>query len=174
MSQEEIYGTRGREYSAFHRRFSIARYVGIEQAQRLAMIDLDAALYVEYDDRSREPLALIETARDVGQDHKPATVTRNLARRSRIPAYVLLYRLSHRMNPADPRFRDCDQFRLKRLWPHQERQWRILTPEQWCRGLMDVRAWQARRVDAEMLQAANDPLYHDQPPVTVASGAERR
>jgi hypothetical protein len=115
MSQEETYGTRGREYSAWHRRFSIARYVGIEAAQRLAMIDLDAALYVEYDDRSREPLALIETARDVGQDHKPATVTRNLARRARVPAFVLLYRLSQDRNPADPRYRDVAGLRLKRL-----------------------------------------------------------
>ena len=52
---------------------------GIDSAQLLAMIDLDASLYVEYDDNSKEPLALIETAQDVGQAHKSATVTTNLA-----------------------------------------------------------------------------------------------
>lgn len=77
--QEERYGTRDRTYSAWHRRLSTRRFVGIDRAQLLAMIDLDASLYVEYDDRTKEPVALIETARDVGQEHKPVTVTRRLA-----------------------------------------------------------------------------------------------
>lgn len=55
------------------------------------MIDLDGALYAEYDDRDREPLALIETARDVGQKTKACTVTARLAQRSGLPAYVVLY-----------------------------------------------------------------------------------
>ena len=48
--QEEKYGTRDRAYSAWHRRKSTRRFIGIEHAQLLAMIDLDASLYVEYDD----------------------------------------------------------------------------------------------------------------------------
>jgi len=67
--QEERYGQRDRAYSAWHRRLSTRRFVGIDRAQLLAMIDLDAALYVDYDDRTKEPVALIETAMDVGQDH---------------------------------------------------------------------------------------------------------
>ena len=51
--QEEIYGTRDRAYSAWHRRGSTRRYVGIDRAQLLAMIDLDAALYVEYDNGTK-------------------------------------------------------------------------------------------------------------------------
>ena len=51
--QEERYSTRDRAYSVWHRRFSTRRFIGIEAAQRLSMIDLDAALYVEYDDHSR-------------------------------------------------------------------------------------------------------------------------
>jgi len=73
-----------------HRRHSTRRFVGIERAQLLSMIDLDAALYVEYDDSSKEPLALIETARDVGQGYKAATVTRNLAKRAGLPCYCVL------------------------------------------------------------------------------------
>lgn len=65
--QEEQYGTRDLTYSAWHRRLSTRRFVGIERAQALAMIDLDAALYIEYDQGSKHPVALIETARDVGQ-----------------------------------------------------------------------------------------------------------
>jgi hypothetical protein len=63
------------------------RYVGIERAQLLHMIDLDGALFVEYDGGTKKPLALIETARDVGQAYKCATVTANLARRARLPCY---------------------------------------------------------------------------------------
>src|SRR5688500_12286183 len=73
MSQEERFGTRDRSYSAWHRRNSTRRFVGIERAQTLAMIDLDASLYVEYDDATKEPIALIETAIDCGQEFKPAT-----------------------------------------------------------------------------------------------------
>lgn len=54
--QEETYGTRDRAYSAWHRRMSTRRFIGIDRAQLLAMIDLDAALYVEYDNGSKEPL----------------------------------------------------------------------------------------------------------------------
>lgn len=43
------------------------------------MVDLDCSIFIEYDDGTKEPLALIETARDVGQPYKPATVTLALA-----------------------------------------------------------------------------------------------
>ena len=80
MTQEERRGTRDMSYSAWHRRKSTSRFVGIEKAQTLAMIDLDAALYVEYDDSEKRPLALIEVAVDVGQRWKAGTVTQLLAR----------------------------------------------------------------------------------------------
>ncbi|MEO8008394.1 MAG: hypothetical protein ABI728_07730 [Betaproteobacteria bacterium] len=84
--QEECYGSRDRAYSAWHRSPSICRYVGIEQAQLLTMIDLDAALNVEYDDQSKEPLALIEAAAGVGLAHKSATVIANLIRPTGVPS----------------------------------------------------------------------------------------
>jgi hypothetical protein len=145
--QEEKYGTRDRSYSAWHRRLSTGRFIGIENAQLLAMIDLDASLYVEYDDGSREPLALIETARDVGQKYKTATVTKNLAILSNLPCFVVLYTLSEQANPADTRWKDINGFRVKRLHPKPEKTWRVLTPNEWAETLLKMREYSARRVD---------------------------
>lgn len=133
------------------------------------MIDLDAALYIEFDSRSRTPLALIETARDVGQEWKVATVTKNLACRADLPAYTVLYVISERHNPADPTAADIERFRIKRLWPHPEMNWRTLTPEQWAVGLLKIRTWATRRLD---LVAANDEFY-DPPPAIAARIRER-
>jgi hypothetical protein len=154
--QEERFGTRDRTYSAWHRRMSTRRFVGIERAQLLGMIDLDGALFCEFDMSSCEPLALIETAIDVGQQRKAATVTRRLAQRARLPAYVVLYRPGDAENPADASQRDIDQFRVRRLWPNPEWQWRVLTPAEWAAALVNIRAWAAARADAE---AANDPSF---------------
>lgn len=148
MAQEERYGSRDRTYSAWHRRKSTMRFVGIEKAQNLAMIDLDAALYIEYDDGSKEPLAIIETARDVGQEYKSATVTRNLARRAGLHAYVVLYRYGNSRLAADPKWQDIDQFRVMRLWPSPTRGWVILTPAQWAAQLVAMRTDSAAELDA--------------------------
>ena len=150
MAQEEVYGTRERTYSAWHRRMSTGRFVGIEAAQTLAMIDLDAALYVECEDKVWEPLALIETARDVGQRYKTASVTQNLSKRTNptVPAYCLLYTPSNEPNPASPEHPDILKFRVKRLWPNPETNWREISPEQWCRGLCELREWSAKRLDS--------------------------
>lgn len=148
--QEEKYNSRERSYSAWHRRQSTRRFVGIERAQTLAMIDLDASLYVEYDDKTKDPLALIETARDVGQNHKTATVTKNLARLTHplIPAYVLLYTLSDHANPADPQWFDITAFRVKRIHPTPSKiGWTEYTPQEWCNNLVKLREWAAKRID---------------------------
>ena len=156
--QEELYGTRDRSYSAWHRRMSLRRFIGLERAQLAAMIDLDACVYVEFDGATREPLALIETAMDRGQSHKSASVTRRLATRAMIPAYCVLYRLGSEKNPADPAHWDIDRFRVKRLWPRPEPEWRELTPDEWAKALLQIREWAAKRLDA---QAANDAYFDD-------------
>lgn len=150
MAQEEIFGTRDRSYSAWHRRASTRRFVGIECAQTLAMIDLDASLYVEYDDGSKEPLALIETALDRGQAIKPATVTKKLARRAFpiLPAYILLYELADVNNPADTEWRDIKSFRVRRVWPEPETPWERISPDEWAQRLVRLRKWSAHRLDA--------------------------
>lgn len=154
--QEERFGLRDRAYSAWHRRLSTSRFVGIEKAQLLSMVDLDGALYCEFDDASCEPLALIETAMDQGQARKAATVTKRLAQRARLPAYTVLYRLAGYRNPADPTQFDIDRFRVRRLWPAPERQWRTLNPLEWAEALVQIRAWASLRSDFE---AANDLSY---------------
>jgi hypothetical protein len=153
MTQEEKYGTRDRSYSAWHRRNSTKRFVGMEDAQLLAMIDLDASLYVEYDDGTKEPLALIETARDVGQAHKTATVTLNLARRADLPCFCVLYTLSDSACPGDNRWNDISQFRVKRLHPltvaEVEKktypEWEVLSPDEWAKRLLKMRRWKVER-----------------------------
>ena len=152
--QEEKYNTRERSYSAWHRRKSTARFVGIECAQTLAMIDLDASLYVEYDDGTKDPLALIETARDVGQEFKTATVTMKLAERSCLPAFTVLYTLSEELNPADNQWKDITSFRVKVIsWPFESapksRGWVVMQPEKWCRYLVSLRKKQAVTIDAK-------------------------
>jgi hypothetical protein len=156
MMQEEIYGTRDRTYSAWHRRLSTRRFVGIDRAQLLAMIDLDASLYVEYDDGTKEPIALIETARDVGQRFKSATVTTKLAKLSGLPCYCVLYSCSDAPNPADPAWPDISEFRVKRLWPKPEHTWRTVKPGEWAGALLKIRAWASARVDVIV---ANDDVY---------------
>ena len=147
--QEEKYGIRDRSYSAWHRRISTRRYIGIEKAQLLAMIDLDASLYVEYDDGTKEPIALIETAQDIGQPYKSATVTTKLSERSNLPCFVVLYKLATFQNPADSKWKDIEQFRVKRLFPKPEKEWRTMTPEEWAINLLKMREWSANNIDLE-------------------------
>jgi len=149
MAQEEKYGERDLVYSTWHRAKSTRRYVGIEHAQLLAMIDVDVPIWIEYDDANKEPLALIETARDTGQSNKTATVTLNLARRANLPCFVVLYTLADYPNPADTKWRDIASFRVKRLYPKLEKEWRIMTPKQWAENLLTMRQWKASKLDAE-------------------------
>jgi hypothetical protein len=156
MSQEERTGRRPGEYSAWHRRGSLRRFIGLERAQLLSMCDLDAALWLEHDDLSKEPLALIETAMDVGQPYKSGTVLQRLARRASLPAYVCMYKVGDQPNPSDPTYRDIIALKVRRVWPRPESTWRELTPAAWALGLLQIRDWSAARLDRE---AANDPAY---------------
>ena len=155
MAQEETFGTRDRSYSAWHRRLSVQRFVGIESAQTLAMIDLDASLYVEYDDLSKEPLALIEAAMDRGQNYKSATVTMKLAARCQpiLPAYCVLYTIGNSPNPADRRWNDISEFRLRQIWPIPSepwRAWRVMSPAQYATFLTKLRKRSAEFIDEEI------------------------
>ena len=154
--QKEQYGTRDLSYSAWHRAASIRRFVGWEHAQLLNMVDADCVLFLEYHQSTKEPLALIEAAIDVGQEYKAATAIARLAKRARIPAYLVLYRQSESPNPADPRMPDVSGFRIKRLYPRAETKWRAVPPAEWAMALLRIRAWAANRLDSE---AANDPKY---------------
>lgn len=144
---EEKYGSRDLAYSAWHRRNSISRYpiVGMRNAGLLGMIDIDAVYYVEYRDVDRMPIAIVETAIDVGQKYKPATVTTNIARYWRngnntLSAYCLLYKLADNQNPEYPMAKDIEYFRVRRLWPSPiDKDWKKIAPKAWARHLCELR-----------------------------------
>ena len=154
--RQELFGYRSLAYSNWHRTDSLARYLPADQAHRLSMIDLDACVYIEYSMETRVPLVLIETARDVGQKYKSGTVVSQLAKRAGLPAYALLYRLAETTNPADSRFADLCGFRIRRLYPKPESQWRTLTPYGWANALIRIRAWSIKH---QNVSAANDEKF---------------
>lgn len=158
--QDERFGVRDLAYSAWHRTASIKRFIGWEQAQLLSMCDADSVLWLEYAHHGKEPLALIEAAIDVGQVAKPATAITRLAKRARLPAYLVLYSRAQSTNPADQRWRDIRGFRVRRLWPRAELGWRDLKPAEFAQALIRIRAWSAKRLD---LEAANEPHYEPAP-----------
>lgn len=152
----EKYPSRDRSYGAWHRAPSIARFLDASQAESLTMADVDSVLFTEYDQSGKLPLALIEVARDIGQD-KPAGVLRRLAQLADVPAYVALYTPASDANPTNPNLDDIASFRVQRLWPAPESGWRELTPWQWARALVRIRGWQLKRF--AMRRAANDDRY---------------
>lgn len=136
-------------YSAWHRANSLRRFVGEGDARKTSMIDLDAIYFCEYSEVGRIPLVLVESAVDVGQKAKTATVLKNLARMAGIPAYVVLYKPDRKRNPDDPRWPDIQSFRIKRLWPKPDRDWRLLTPRQFAEGLLAARTWSVKELAKE-------------------------
>lgn len=120
------------------------------------MADLDSVLFVEYGYSNKLPLALVEVAQDIGQE-KPTGIIRELAKMANLPAFVSLYTPAPRANPASPAWHDIDCFRMKRVWPSPERNWRTLSPTEWANALVQIRDWQLRRFEA--MPAANDERY---------------
>jgi predicted Ser/Thr protein kinase len=123
MPRHERFGKRDLTYSAWH------RSIEPEGENSLPYVDIDA---VEYCPACREPLALIETAEDVGQDFKPTIVMQRLAARAGLPAYLVLYRKDVAGG--------IDRFRLIRVWPREAWRWRVLDPEEYARFLRSLRA----------------------------------
>ena len=159
MSHKERYDERDGTYSAWHRRQSTRRFIGIENAQLLAMIDLDASLWIKYDNNNKEPIALIETAADVGQPYKPATVTQRLAMKADIPAYVVLYKRSAaKTQPAcvgQTSFTSASRM----LYPRPESTWTQYSPEEWARQLLELRYWAGNGIDEMAV-----PMDEESPP----------
>lgn len=154
--QDEQFLIRDRAYGVWHRPRSISRFLGRRQAQSMTMADLDSVLFVEYGYDNKLPLALVEVARDIGQE-KPTGVIRELAKMANLPAFVSLYTPASRANPASPAWHDIDGFRVKRVWPRPEGKWRSLTPAEWADALVQIRDWQLRRFNSRA--AANEPVF---------------
>ena len=140
MAQLEITGHRDACYSAWHRMPSTKRFVGLKDARALGMIDIDAALYIEYNDGTHGPLALVETALDSNW-HKSTTVLVRLAQRCSppLPAFLVLYTKSDQPNPANPAVADIAAFRVRRVWPNPEPTFTALTPQEWAVRLVNLR-----------------------------------
>ena len=137
--EDEITGERELVYSAWHRTNSIKRFVGVENAKLLAMIDIDVVLYAEYEDSTKEPICLIETARDTGQLYKTSTVTRRLAEKANIYAFTLLYTPSKTAkNPAAKQWPDVEKLRVKEIYPGKT-PWKELSPAEWADVLLNMR-----------------------------------
>ena len=152
----ERFPFRDRSYGVWHRAPSISRFLARDQAESLTMADLDSVLFAEYDHLGKVPLALVEVARDIGQD-KPAGVLKRLAQLADVPAYVALYTPANDANPSNSNWSDIESFRVQRLWPRPEARWRVLTPAQWAVALVQIRGWQMQRFAAR--EAANDCAY---------------
>lgn len=126
MSLKERFGQRDLTYSKWHRPKSMARFLDDRYAYNLDFIDLDA---IEYCYFCKEPLALLELARDVGQPYKSTTVCCNLANRANLPAYLTFY---------TPRNGDIVEFRVQQVAPSFE-EYGILTPREYAGLLQSLR-----------------------------------
>lgn len=161
MALEERYGFRDQAYSQWHRPSSTARYIGLEKAQLLGMIDLDVSLYVEYENKTKIPVALIEAAVDQGEDWKPSTVTQKLAEMANLPAACVLYTLGDCANPGCKTVRDITMVRVRRLWPDPMRlgEFRRLKPSTWAQSLLNMREQGA----AEVLRLLEEDFFDEEP-----------
>lgn len=137
MSQTERSGDRNSDllYSTWHRTASIRRFVSADEADCLAMINLDALLrcerWIENCGTCREPLAVIEVAWENGQDHKTAAATRQLALRAGCEAYAVL------ITPTPDRS-DIQSFRVRQVAPLYS-EWHHLAPLAYAQMLVRVR-----------------------------------
>lgn len=157
MADYEKYGFRDAAYSAWHRPESIKRYIDEATAKSMRQIDMDAILgddiglhdegttWVEFPADKSWPIALIETAVDVGQPDKIAYATQNLARISNLPGGVVLYKLSERPNPVKPDVKDIDSFRARKLWPNPQAGFRNFSPSEYVKWLLAAREIGAKR-----------------------------
>ena len=111
------YFNQGDHYSEFHRQFD-----------GLAMIDIDQ---VEICKKCKTPLAVVETAYDVGQNFKSFIVTQLIAERLKVPGLVTLYKVDLKSN-------EIINFRVKKLYPKESNGFYNVEPYQyvnWLKGL---------------------------------------
>lgn len=111
MSHEERTGVRDLTYSGWHRTSSIRRYLAINVAARLTVIDID---WCEACCFCSRPLALIETQRSMDRP-KPARITAKLASMAGIPAYSVSY-----FTVGETAENDISGFRVQMIQPPNE------------------------------------------------------
>ena len=141
MPQQEQTYHRDKDYSMWHRIPSVSRYVTLHEARQLTMMDLDIILWVEAQHGTNRPVALLETARDVGQATKTCTITAHLAKMASIPAFCVLYRLGEEPAPADPKVicKDITAFRVRQIAPQETWAWTSYSPAEYAYFLLALR-----------------------------------
>lgn len=108
MSREERWGNRGIEFSRWHRAL---------KRDDLTWIDID---HMAYCDRCKDPLYIFELARDVGQNFKATTITRQVANGLGVPALLVLYALD-----IDG---EITRFRVRQVAPRYVEDWHVCEP----------------------------------------------
>lgn len=103
-------------YSQWHRQFD-----------GIAYIDVDS---VECCIKCYKPLAIIETAKDVGQKYKSFTLCQYIANRLEVPGFVVLYNTDKSNNIIN--------FRIKRFSPFVSSHWKITRIEDWINYLKSL------------------------------------
>lgn len=138
MSRSRRYGE-DLTYAEEHRRRLPELYGRI--GHRLDMADRD---WTEFCHHCKEPLAIVEEVRDMGQDlnDKATTVTRRLAARAALPAYLMAWRIERPANVQaeidrlNDRIRELEAaypivgFRARQLFPRRTALI-AYTPEKW-------------------------------------------
>lgn len=117
MSLHERYGTRDLTFSGWHRPPNLPEFCSV--------IDID---FLEYCNLCGALLALIETARDVGQAYKSTTVLRRLAQQSKIPAWLILYKIEND---------SVGLCRIQKIWPDKN-QMELMKPEDVKRLIIEI------------------------------------
>jgi hypothetical protein len=127
MSDGERTGLRDLTFSRWHRAQSTGRYMPLGNARRLKALDLD---FIEYCDRCRQPLLLIELAYDNGRS-KPTQLLVRLANRAGLAGVLIYWRPT-----ADGS--DLASLRICQVAPIATQLQRV-TPDQYARGLWNMR-----------------------------------
>lgn len=150
MLDKDLSGYRDPAFACFHRTASAARFVDPKTAASLKVIDIDGSFSVEYDDRTNEPLLLVEAVLDNDQkEKKPSTVITALAARCRRPveAYVVRYECAKHANPRRDWY-DITRLRPERVYPLPEIDYGWLDPEPYFLWLLERRAEAIERIRA--------------------------
>ena len=110
----DVYAFSNGKYSDFHR-----KYDGI------AYIDVDSVECCMY---CYEPLAIIETCYDKGQEWKATTLSKIIAERLNIPCFLVFYK---ELTPSSL------TFRIKRI-KSRKTQFQIMSEDQWVKILRSL------------------------------------
>lgn len=146
--RQELTGERDLTYSRWHRLLS----------HEHTMIDLDAVEYCHIGG-CYKPILFVETARYNGRP-KGVTVLRNVAAAANVKAICVLYTLSSELCECKPSsaLAECghgiESFRVRRVFPDEQQESTVLTPQQFAASLLANRYEHLRHAHPQLIKAA--------------------